>query len=182
MNRQSSLSHSDSSLRSEFHTKFNLSWAIWFLLAIHAVVVFAGFFAPYRFQTQERAHPYASPTRLHFFDCSGKFHIRPFVYATAPTESGLMEYQQDCAQPAGIEFFTHGDRYNILGMFSSTRHLFGVQAPANLFLMGTDGFGRDQCSRLLYGGQVSLFAGFVAAAFSVVTGLLLGGIAGMYGG
>jgi len=30
------------------------SWAIWFLLAIHAVVVFAGFFAPYSFQTQER--------------------------------------------------------------------------------------------------------------------------------
>ena len=182
MNRQSSLSHSDSSLRSEFHTKFNLSWAIWFLLAIHAVVVLAGFFAPYSFQTQEREHPYASPTRLHFFDCSGKFHLRPFVYVTKPAESGLMEYQQDCAQPAGIEFFTHGDRYNILGMFSSTRHLFGVQAPANLFLMGTDGFGRDQFSRLLYGGQVSLFAGFVAAAFSAITGLLLGGIAGMYGG
>ncbi len=78
--------------------------------------------------------------------------------------------------------FHQGDRYTILGMFSSTRHLFGVQAPANLFLMGTDGFGRDQFSRLLYGGQVSLFAGFVAAAFSAITGLLLGGIAGMYGG
>jgi peptide/nickel transport system permease protein len=161
---------------------FKFTWALWFLLAVHAIVVLAGFIAPYSFETQEREHPYAPPTRVHFIDCAGKFHLRPFVYVTKAAQSSLTEYTQDCSQPARIEFFTHGDQYNILGMFSSTLHLFGVQAPASLFLMGTDGFGRDQFSRLLYGGQVSLFAGFVAAAFSVITGLLLGGIAGMYGG
>ena len=57
-----------------------------------------------------------------------------------------------------------------------------MESPAGLFILGTDGFGRDQFSRLLYGGQVSLFAGFVAAVFSVLTGLFLGAIAGMYGG
>ncbi|HXA86751.1 MAG TPA: ABC transporter permease, partial [Candidatus Dormibacteraeota bacterium] len=170
-----------SELRSTtFGSKF--TWAVWFLLAIHLVVVLAGFIAPYSFETQEREHPYAPPTRLHFVDCSGKFHFRPFVYVTKPADNSLMEYKQDCSQPAGIEFFPQGESYNILGIFSSTRHLFGVRAPANLFLIGTDGFGRDQFSRLLYGGQVSLFAGFVAAAFSAITGLLLGGIAGMYGG
>jgi len=182
MNRQSSLNHSDSLLRLEFHTKFRLTWAIWFLVAVHAVVVLAGFIAPYSFEAQERDYPYAPPTRLHFVDCSGKFHFRPFVYVTKAAENGLNVYQQDCSQTVGIKFFPQGDGYTILGIFSSTRHLFGVQAPANLFLMGTDGFGRDQFSRLLYGGQVSLFAGFVAAAFSVIVGLLLGGIAGMYGG
>jgi peptide/nickel transport system permease protein len=182
MNRQSSLNHSDSSLRSGFHTKFRLTWAVWFLLAIHAVVVLAGFTAPYSFETQERDYPYAPPTHVHFVDCAGKFHFRPFVYVVRPAEGNLTEYREDCSQPARIEFFTSGDRYSILGVFSTTRHLFGVQAPATLFLIGTDGFGRDQFSRLLYGGQVSLFAGFVAAAFSVITGLLLGGIAGMYGG
>jgi peptide/nickel transport system permease protein len=161
---------------------FKFTWTIWFLLAIHAVVVLAGFIAPYSFETQERGHPYASPTRVHFIDCQGEFHFRPFVYVTRSADGALMDYTQDCSQPARIEFFTPGDRYSILGMFNSTRHLFGVAAPANLFLIGTDGFGRDQFSRLLYGGQVSLFAGFVAAAFSAVTGLLLGGIAGMYGG
>jgi peptide/nickel transport system permease protein len=161
---------------------FKFTWALWFLLAVHAIVVLAGFIAPYSFETQEREHPYAPPTRVHFIDCAGKFHLRPFVYVTRAAQSSLTEYTQDCSQPDRIEFFTHGDQYNILGMFSSTLHLFGVQAPASLFLIGTDGFGRDQFSRLLYGGQVSLFAGFVAAAFSVITGLLLGGIAGMYGG
>jgi peptide/nickel transport system permease protein len=161
---------------------FKFTWAIWFLLAIHAVVVLAGFIAPYSFETQEREHPYAPPTRLHFVDCSGKFHFRPFVYVTKMPEGGLTDYKQDCSQAAGLEFFPQGDSYTILGMFSSNRHLFGVRDPANLFLIGTDGFGRDQFSRLLYGGQVSLFAGFVAAAFAALTGLLLGGIAGMYGG
>ncbi|HEY1939384.1 MAG TPA: ABC transporter permease [Candidatus Angelobacter sp.] len=161
---------------------FKITWAIWFLLTIHVAIVLAGFIAPYNYETQEREHAYAPPTKIHFIDCAGKFHLRAFVYVTKPAENDLNQYQQDCSQPAPIEFFARGDEYSILGFFHSTRHFFGVQSPASLFMIGTDGFGRDLFSRLLYGGQVSLFAGFVAAAFSVVTGLLLGGIAGMYGG
>jgi peptide/nickel transport system permease protein len=182
MNPQNSARRRNPSLRSGFYRTFKLTWAIWFLFVIHAMVVLAGFIAPYSFETQEREHPYAPPTRLHFFDCAKKFHFRPLVYVTKAAENVVNEYKEDCSQPAGLEFFSRGDRYTILGICSSTRHLFGVQAPAKLFLMGTDAFGRDQFSRLLYGGQVSLFAGFVAAAFSAITGLLLGGIAGMYGG
>jgi peptide/nickel transport system permease protein len=167
--------------------RFKFSWAVWFLLAIHSVVVLAGFFSPYNYESQDRERPYAPPTRVHVVDCAGKFHFRPFVYATKSDDPNLgnphpMEYTPDCSQPARIQFFTQGDEYSILGIFHSTRHLIGVSEPASLFLMGTDGFGRDQFSRLLYGGQVSLFAGFVAASFSVIVGLLLGGIAGMYGG
>jgi peptide/nickel transport system permease protein len=157
-------------------------WAVWFLIAIHTVIALAGFFAPYNYESQDREHPYAPPSKVHFTDCSGKFHLRPFVYATKGDASTLNGYAEDCTHPARIELFAKGDGYSILGIFDSTRHLFGVQEPASLFLMGTDGFGRDQFSRLLYGGQVSLFAGFVAASFSVIVGLLLGGIAGMYGG
>lgn len=158
------------------------TWAIWFLVAIHIVVALAGFFVPYSYETQDREHPYAPPTKLHFVDCAGKFHFRPFVYATKSDDSALIGYTDDCAQPARVSFFVHGDPYTVLGLFHSTRHLFGVQTPASIFLMGTDGFGRDQFSRLLYGGQVSLFAGLVAASFSALVGLLLGSVAGMYGG
>ena len=128
------------------------------------------------------AHPYARPTHLHFVDCSGKFHFRPFVYVTKPAESALNEYREDCSQPARIEFFHPGRKIHHSGSILYHAAFIWRQAPATLFLIGTDGFGRDQFSRLLYGGQVSLFAGFVAAAFSVIAGLLLGGIAGMYGG
>lgn len=161
---------------------FKFTWAVWFLVMVHAMVALACFIAPYSFETQNRDYPYAPPARVHLIDCAGKFHLRPFVYVSNSAESNPNEYQQDCSQPARIQLFTQGDPYSILGLFHSRRHLFGVAAPANLFLIGTDGFGRDQFSRLLYGGQVSLFAGFVAAAFSVIAGLLLGAIAGLYGG
>src|SRR5207302_4259927 len=47
--------------------------------------------------------------------------------------------------------------------------------------MGSDQFGRDQFSRLLYGGQVSLFAGLLATVLSLATGAGLGSIAGFFG-
>ena len=47
--------------------------------------------------------------------------------------------------------------------------------------MGSDDFGRDQFSRFLYGGQISLFAGLLGAGLSLGVGIVLGGLAGFYG-
>jgi peptide/nickel transport system permease protein len=60
-------------------------------------------------------------------------------------------------------------------------HLFGVDAPAGIFLAGTDQFGRDQFSRILHGGRVSLAAGVLAAALSLSIGMMLGAFAGSGG-
>ncbi len=49
-------------------------------------------------------------------------------------------------------------------------------------LLGTDDLGRDQFSRLLYAGQVSLSVGFLAAALSLTIGVTLGIFTGYYGG
>ncbi len=185
MNPKSILRKSDASPAKNAGSGFHKQWAIWFLVGIHAVILLAGFIAPHSFETQARLYPYAPPTRVHFTDCQGRFHIRPFVYATKISESNPSEYTQVCSQPAPIHFFVRGDRYTLLGIFHSDLHLFGLNdrgSSANLFLIGTDAFGRDQFSRLLYGGQVSLFAGLVAAALSVIAGLFAGAIAGMYGG
>jgi peptide/nickel transport system permease protein len=57
----------------------------------------------------------------------------------------------------------------------------GVDEPARLFLLGSDGFGRDQFSRLLQGGRVSLLAAMLAAALALGLGLMLGAVAGFYG-
>jgi peptide/nickel transport system permease protein len=54
--------------------------------------------------------------------------------------------------------------------------------PNAAHLLGTDSAGRDVLSRLLYAGQVSLTVGLVAALMSTGIGLILGSIAGTYGG
>lgn len=55
-------------------------------------------------------------------------------------------------------------------------------APSRDHLMGTDALGRDLFTRLLYGARVSLTVGFVATTLRMLIGVILGGIAGFYGG
>jgi peptide/nickel transport system permease protein len=53
--------------------------------------------------------------------------------------------------------------------------------PGGSHWLGTDGFGRDQLVRLLYGARVSLTIGLVAAALNLTIGVSLGALAGYYG-
>lgn len=50
------------------------------------------------------------------------------------------------------------------------------------FLLGTDAVGRDMLSRLIYGAQYSLFIGIVVVAIALTGGIVIGLIAGFYGG
>ena len=54
--------------------------------------------------------------------------------------------------------------------------------PSLQHWLGTDRFGRDILSRILYGARISLAIGFVATAISVTLGTLLGAVAGYFGG
>jgi peptide/nickel transport system permease protein len=56
------------------------------------------------------------------------------------------------------------------------------QAPTLAHPLGTDQLGRDQLSRMLYGARVSLLIGFAAVSLAIVTGSVLGAIAGYSGG
>jgi peptide/nickel transport system permease protein len=57
-----------------------------------------------------------------------------------------------------------------------------LQPPGPGYLLGTDELGRDNLTRLLYAGQVSLTIGFLVAVVSLAIGTPLGLIAGYYGG
>jgi len=48
--------------------------------------------------------------------------------------------------------------------------------------LGTDALGRDQLTRLLYGGRVSLMVGIVATGVALAIGVTYGAISGFYGG
>lgn len=151
-----------------------------FLLLLHVCLLLAGFLAPYNPAAQNRRLPYAPPTKIHWMDSTG--NIQPFIYAWAPDPANFNAYIEDRTHTYPVNFFVHGEKYEIAGLFHSDLHLFGVDAPARIFLLGTDAYGRDQFSRLSFGGQVSLAAGLVAAVLSLGLGLLLGAVSGFYGG
>ena len=158
-------------------------WGALTLLAVfHGLIVFAGFFAPYGSAVQDRDVPFAPPTRVHFTDAQGKFRLRPFVYALKDDPANPGGYVVDAAQTYSVRFFVRGAPYKIAGIFEADAHLFGVEGDGRIFLMGTDGYGRDQFSRFLYGGQISLLAGLLAATLSAALGVVIGSLAGFYGG
>jgi peptide/nickel transport system permease protein len=54
--------------------------------------------------------------------------------------------------------------------------------PSTEHLLGMDELGRDQLARLLYGGRISLTIGFAGAALTMTIGVLIGAVAGFFGG
>ena len=57
-----------------------------------------------------------------------------------------------------------------------------LQPPDSVYWLGTDQFGRDLLSRIIYGARTALFIGFVAAFTGATTGLILGVASAFFGG
>jgi peptide/nickel transport system permease protein len=151
---------------------------IFALVGLHLALLLAGFLSPYDPAVQDRDLPYAPPTRLHFVDASG-FHIRPFVRAWTPAIDG---YQEDLEHPYTVRMFVKGVSYRLAGVYETDIHLFGVNEPGKILLLGTDAYGRDELSRILSGGQISVAAGLAATFITVAAASAIGLIAGFYGG
>jgi peptide/nickel transport system permease protein len=66
--------------------------------------------------------------------------------------------------------------------YSSQSLLQRLQPPSLAHWLGTDGFGRDVLSRVIWGSRVSLQIGFVATAVALAVGTALGSAAGYFGG
>jgi peptide/nickel transport system permease protein len=159
------------------------TFAKWLVVlgVLHGMVACAGFFAPYDPVEQDRKNPYLPPMRAHLMDARGHLHVRPFVYSLKLREGSFDQYEEDTTEHHPVKFFESGARYKLLGLLPCRVHFFGAE-NTRIYLLGTDAYGRDQFSRLLFGGQVSLLAGLLGAGITLLIGLCIGAAAGYYGG
>lgn len=66
--------------------------------------------------------------------------------------------------------------------YQETKVVDSYASPSKVHWVGTDANGMDLLARLMYGGRISLLIGFVVVAIEVVLGIIVGGIAGFFGG
>ncbi len=155
------------------------------LIAMYFVLLLDGFFAPYHYDSGVRDHAYHPPLNLHFVDDEGKFHLRPFVYASTYEfdENHERIWVESVDQRYPVRFFVKGEKSSVLlGLVETKWHLFDVEAPGRLYLLGADYQGRDLFSRLIIGGRVSLTIGLIGTGISLVLGMIVGGLSGYLGG
>jgi peptide/nickel transport system permease protein len=163
------------------HRLATIAWPV--LMVLYLMAVFADFLSPYLPDTRFTDYKEIHPVGMHIRDQDGNFRA-PFVYdLTRRTDPQTFKrtFVVDYSKTYPVSFFVKGEPYKLLGFIPADRHLFGTQ-QGPLFLLGTDKLGRDLFTRILYGSRISLSIGLVSVAITFTLGLLIGGIAGYFGG
>src|ERR687885_77829 len=171
------------------------------LLIFYVVVIAADFVAPYDPYASQRDGSLLPPTQIYWRTQAGQFigpHVYPTTQGKTSLETGDRELKRDWQKPSPMRLFVRGSTYNLFQMrlpigrkFEEVElfpgipcdlHLFGARGSGKINLLGTDEQGRDQFSRLVHGGRISLCIGLAGVAISFPLGLLIGGISGYFGG
>lgn len=157
------------------------------VILLYLIAIFAEFVSPYIPDNSFVQYKLAPPSPIHIIDTEGNFR-RPFVYKVIrerDPETLRNIYTEDTTTIYPIRFFVEGPEYELWGMWTLNRHLFGLDVSRDeqgIFLIGADRLGRDLFSRICYGARISLTIGLVSVIISLVVGILLGGLSGFYGG
>ena len=99
-------------------------------------------------------------------------------------DDALLE-EDDTASDATMEYTIERSQNHanwIIRQQQSSRQYDSYSVPSAKHWLGTDKYGMDMLTRLMYGGRVSLMIGFIVIIIETVLGVILGGIAGYFGG
>ena len=158
-----------------------ISGAILALLYLSALV--CEILAPYGAHSRHTDFIFAPPQQVHLFD-RGHF-VGPFVYGfdySLDMSNLKRVYEPNPTLVQPIRFLCLGDDYDFWGLIPGRFHLICPAEGGSLFLLGTDRLGHDMLSRVIYGTRISLTIGLIGIAISFTLGIVIGGLAGYYGG
>jgi peptide/nickel transport system permease protein len=153
------------------------------IAVMYASILVSELLAPYALHSRHSEFIFAPPQSVHLFH-EGRL-VGPFVYALSyrlNMETLKREYTEDRTRVQPLRFFCADDDYRFWSLFEADLHLMCPAIDGTAFLLGTDRLGRDILSRIIYGARISLTVGLIGIAISFTLGIVLGGLAGYYGG
>lgn len=154
-----------------------------FLLLAYGSIIVSEVLAPYALHASHSDSIYVPPQSLHLFH-QGRF-VGPFVYGLnyrLDIENLQRVYTPDTTRPLPLRFFCSGDAYRFWGVMDANFHIVCPPKGGTMFLLGSDRLGRDVLSRIIYGARISLTIGLFGIAISFALAIVIGGLAGYYGG
>lgn len=174
-----------------FHRHRIAVWFLYILLFLYVLVSVAEFVSPYSKSRRNVQYSYAPPQIPRFSFIHGFYVYEQVQKTDKVTLARYYEINHEVRIPLG--FFVKGESYRLFGLIPSESHFFGIQEEVferkypgrtvpDFHFFGSDQFGRDIFTRIIFGSRISLSIGLVSIFFTFVLGVSMGGISGYWGG